>query len=81
MPSNMHELKAAADRVVECKINYTEVNMKNKQLAFQLKCTLNVGSGEQATSKWSKFHLYLCALSFLLTGLKSRHLCIANLFS
>lgn len=46
MPSNMHPLKAAADRVEECKINYTEVNMKNKQLDFQLKCTLNVGPGE-----------------------------------
>lgn len=44
MPSNMHTLKAAADRVV--KINYTEVNMKNKQLAFQFKWTLNVGQGE-----------------------------------
>lgn len=42
----MHTLKAAADRVVECKINYIEVNMKTNMKAFHFKCTLNVGRGE-----------------------------------
>lgn len=38
--------KATANRVVECKINCTEVNMKNKQLVFQFKCPLNfLGQG------------------------------------
>lgn len=46
MSSNTHSLKATANRVVKCKINCTEVNMKNNQLVSQFKCPLNfLGQG------------------------------------